>query len=153
MLADITDLSPQARGQNGPPTKANPLERAGADAPVLQSALLHHLLLPCGGAGRGEGERKRMAKLGIRLMENNERLVVRLINAPRDSRVARLARSVTSKLHDFVVYVMRAQLSNYEYESGLQRGSTGPVFFMWMLTEPMRYYFGYSGNLQERVSS
>lgn len=44
------------------------------------------------------------------------------------------------------------QLLNYEFRSGLQRGASGPVFILWFLAEPARLYYGFSGNLQEKVS-
>lgn len=58
----------------------------------------------------------------------------------------------SSHQYNVAVYCPLPQLLNYEFRSGLQRGASGPVFILWFLAEPARLYYGFSGNLQEKVS-
>lgn len=44
------------------------------------------------------------------------------------------------------------KLYSFEFHTTLQKYVLLPIFVVWLVTEPFRLYFGYSGNLQEKVS-
>ncbi|CAM9578522.1 unnamed protein product, partial [Discosporangium mesarthrocarpum] len=44
-----------------------------------------------------------------------------------------------------------SQLLHFAFDSPLQRMLLAPIFLFWAVTEPLRFYFGFKGNIKEMV--
>ena len=88
-----------------------------------------------------------------RFNENEEKKIVNIYKLPR--------KTVTSSpLVQMLLYynsffslsfaflegmIIVDKMKNYVYYSGLQRGSTAPVYIMWLVVEPLRLLLAYTG--------